>query len=200
MKKLLLASAIAASFFASSAIAQVNNFTGFSAAANVSLSNASVELAAAGDSFKLGDNSENFGLQAAYGVALGTNFALSFGGTYSFGDLKAGTATVGAQTATVKGKDVYSLYVEPGYLMGNSTLAFAKVGYIGLKGEISASGQTENETFNGVGYGAGIRTMVSKNLFVQAEISRSDYSEKTINGATVKPTATSGIVGVGYKF
>lgn len=201
MKKALIATAIAAALVAPQAFAQANNFAGFSAAANVNMTTATTEVSVPGASVKFDDNSQNVSLQAAYGLALGNNFVLGFGGTYALGDMKAGTIVAGANRVEMKGKDMYSLYIEPGFVLGNSTLAYAKVAYLGMKGEASATGAaTFSDNFDGVGYGIGIRTMLDKNLFAQVEFMQSDYSAKTYSGGTYKPSATTGTIGIGYKF
>ena len=200
MKKILIATAVAATLAAPQVFAQANNFTGLSVGANVNLATTSTEFRGGGFSSKLGDTSQNASLQAAYGLALGNSGVLGFGGTYGLGDLKAGTVSGGGLSMDMKAKDMYSIYVEPGYAVNNSTLAYAKIAYLGMKGEASSGGATASESFNGVGYGAGIRTMLNKNLFLQVEFMQADYSEKTFSGVSYKPSASTGTIGIGYKF
>ena len=201
MKKILIATAVAAVLAAPQVFAQANNFTGFSVAANVNLATMSIERSGLGLSFQYAGSSQNASLQAAYGVALGKSGVLGFGTTYGLGDFKAGTFSGGGVRADVKAKDMYSIYIEPGYALTTSTLAYAKIAYLGMKGEASSGGATTaSESFNGVGYGAGIRTMLDKNLFLQVEFMQSDYSQKTVSGVSLKPSASTGTIGIGYKF
>ena len=90
MKKILIATAVAAVLAAPQVFAQANNFTGFSVGANVNLATMSTELSEPGSSIKLGESSQNASLQAAYGLALGKSGVLGFGATVGLGDLKAG--------------------------------------------------------------------------------------------------------------
>lgn len=201
MKKILIAATVAASCFAPQVFAQANNFAGFSVAANVNASTATSKLSAPGTSVNMGESSQNASLQAAYGLALGSNFVLGLGGTVALGDMKLGSFTSGATTVALKATEMYSLYIEPGYAVSNSTLVYAKVAYISTKAELAMTGfSTGTKDFDGVGYGIGIRTKLSKNLFLQAEFAQSDYNEATSNGSSFKPSATTGTVGIGYQF
>lgn len=200
MKKILIATAVAAVLAAPQVFAQANNFTGFSVGANVNLATMSTELSEPGSSIKLGESSQNASLQAAYGLALGKSGVLGFGATVGLGDLKAGAIAGGGESVNLKAKNMYSIYIEPGYALTTSTLAYAKIAYLGMKGEASGGGATASENFNGVGYGAGIRTMLDKNLFLQVEFMQSNYSQKTVSGISLKPSASTGTIGIGYKF
>ena len=42
--------------------------------------------------------------------------------------------------------------------------------------------------------------MLNKNLFLQVEFMQADYSEKTFSGVSYKPSASTGTIGIGYKF
>ena len=201
MKKLLIAATVAASCFAPQAFAQANDFAGLSVAANVNMSTATSKISQTGLSVDMGESSQNVSLQAAYGLPMGNNFVLGFGGTYALGDMNAGSMTSGANTINFKAKDMYSIYVEPGYAVSNTTLVYAKLAYLGMKGEGSLNGVAgTSEDFNGTGYGVGIRTKLNKNLFLQAEFTQSNYEEITKSGVAIKPSATTGTVGIGYQF
>jgi outer membrane immunogenic protein len=193
MKKILIAAAVAASFVAPQAFAQANGFTGFSAGANVNANTSSTEVRNGSGTIDMGKSSQDVSLQAAYGFDLGHNYVLGVGATYNLGDLKYGSTT----GANLKGKDAYSLYVEPGYAFTNSTLVYAKLAYLGMKGEADGIGSRD---FAGVGYGVGVRHKLSSNLFLQGEITQSEYSSSTIGNTRFEPSGTTGTVGVGYQF
>lgn len=72
--------------------------------------------------------------------------------------------------------------------------------YLGMKSEMTGGGTSGSENFEGVGYGAGIRTMLDKNLFLQVEFIQSAYNQKTRDGVAFKPSASTGTIGIGYKF
>ena len=192
MKKILIAAAVAASFVAPQAFAQASGFTGFSAGANVNATTSSAEVRQGSTSFDMGKSSQDVSLQAAYGFALGNNYVLGLGATYSLGDLKYGSAG----GANLKGKDAYSIYLEPGYAFSNSTLVYAKLAYLGMKGEAGNS----SRDFDGVGYGVGVRHKLSSNLFLQGEITQSEYNRETVGGIAFEPSGTTGTVGIGYQF
>jgi hypothetical protein len=197
MKKVLIAAAVAASCIAPQAFAQTNGasgFTGFSAAANANASTSSTEVRSGNGYADMGKSSQDVSLQAAYGFALGNNYVLGLGATYGLGDLKYGSSSVGA--GNLKGKDAYSIYLEPGYAISNSTLVYGKLAYLSMKGEVRGA----SEDFSGVGYGVGIRHKLNKNLYLQGEITQSEYSDETMLNTTYKPSGTTGTVGIGYQF
>ncbi len=203
MKKVLIAAAVAASCIAPQAFAQTNGasgFTGFSIGANANASTSSTEVSNVNGSVDLGKSSQNVSLQAAYGVDLGNNYVLGLGATYALGDLKSGSASTGGFNANLKGKDAYSIYLEPGYAISNSTLVYGKLAYLNMKGEVEGTGYRGSKNFSGVGYGIGVRHKLNKNLFLQGEIAQSEYSDESISGTTYKPSATTGTVGIGYQF
>ena len=196
----MIAAAVAASCIVPQAFAQTNGasgFTGFSAAANANASTSSTEVSGNGAYVDMGKSSQDVSLQAAYGFAMGNNYVLGLGATYALGDLKFGSASAGGLTASLKGKDAYSIYLEPGYAISNSTLVYAKLAYLGMKGEVNGGA---SEDFSGVGYGIGVRHKLSKNLFLQGEIAQSEYSDENISNANYKPSGTTGTVGIGYQF
>jgi len=200
MKKLLLAAVLGAAL-APQAFAQGRNFEGFSVGVNANSSSVSTEATGTGVSGKFGDGSENFTLQAAYGVSMGGNGVFGLGGTYTLADFNAGNIASGGATVSLKGKDMYSLYVEPGFLVNPSTLVFAKAAYISMKGETSASGVTGgSENFDGLGYGAGVRMSFGKTAYWQFELTQSDYNAKSISGLNLKPSAFNRTIGIGFRF
>jgi outer membrane immunogenic protein len=196
MKKILIASAIVATLAAPQAFAQASNFSGFSLGLNANFVTSSTERTAGGATAKLGEGTQTASLQGAYGFDLGGSGALGLGLTYNLGDLKGGTTG----TSEFKGKDMYSVYIEPGYVLGSSTLLYGKLAYLGMKGEATTAGTTASENFDGVGYGAGARALLSRNLYLQIEFMQSDYNKKAISGTDYKPSGTTGAIGLGYRF
>lgn len=199
MKKILIAAAVATSFVAPQAFAQANGFSGFSAGANANASTSSTEVRNGSAYVDMGKSSQDVSLQAAYGIALGNNYVLGLGGTYALGDLKFGSISAGGFDTSLKGKDAYSLYVEPGYAISNSTLFYAKLSYLNMTGEAEGA-VSGSRDFSGVGYGVGVRHKLSTNLFLQGEIAQSEYSAETVGHTTFEPSGTTGTVGIGYQF
>lgn len=194
MKKALIATAAAAALAAPQAFAQANNFTGFSVGLNANFVSASTEISAA--SVKLGDTTQIASLEGAYGFAMGRNGALGVGLTYNLGDMKAGTLT----GTEFKGKDMYSVYVAPGYVLSSDTWLYGKLAYQAAKVELSGGGATGSANFDGFGYGAGVRALLSRNMYLQIEFMQAAYGEKTVLSANLKPSETYGAIGLGYKF
>lgn len=198
MKKMLV---IAAGWACISAGAQTANFEGFSAAVNLN-------AVAAGSKFSaniegpstvdgLGQQSWNGGIQAAYGLAIGPGAVLSIGGTYTLGSSKGGEIVGLVQTTM---KNAYSAYLEPGFMVGDRTLAYGKISYEGAKGVLAGGGEEVSKTITGTGFGFGLRTMLDKSAFMQVEIKQVTYTNVDLDGASFKPRSTVGSVGIGLKF
>lgn len=193
MKKALIAAATVAALASPQAFAQANNFTGFSVGLNANLVSASTEIS--GASTKIGDTTQTASLEGAYGFAMGRSGALGVGLTYNLGDTKAGTIS----GTDFKGKDMYSVYVAPGYVLNSDTWLYGKLAYQSMKGELSSG--IGSATFDGYGYGAGARAMLSRNMYLQIEFMQAAYGEKTIGTtAKLKPSETHGSIGIGFKF
>ncbi len=205
MKKLL--SVMAVSLTCAAAGAQTANFEGFSAALNMNLIGASTKTEF-GDAIVdgLGKNAAGASVQLAYGFALSKDVVLGIGGTYALSSPKVLSVDLGEGAwATGKAKKMASLYVEPGYLLSDKTMVYGKLSYESAKVSISNSeGDNDSKNVHGTGFGAGIRTMLDKNLFLQVEVKRIGYgstlTDPTDEGSRFKTSATVGTVGIGYKF
>ena len=174
--------------------AQSSNFEGASVVLNYNAATLTTELAG---TTALGESSNNASIQGAYSFALSEKALLSVGATYALGDLKAGSYS--SSTATIKAKNLYTVYVEPAYVIG-TTAIYGKLAYVGIKGELTGSTDTYTENFTGTGYGFGVRTMLDKNIFMQVEFMTAKFNSKTISSTTVEPDGTIGTIGIGYKF
>ena len=203
MKKLIIVAAIATSFAAPQAFAQAKNFEGLSVGGNLNLISTSTEIPYRGYRLNgLGQEATIAGLQAAYSFAFSDVFLLSVGGTYNLGDVNAGTVTDNGSTGTLMLQNGMSLYVEPGFMLSEKNLGYAKVSY--NRGSIKAQGEETSRTqdITGSGFGFGIRTLLSKNLFLQVEVDRIQFGSARFSGSTddFKSSATMGSLGIGYKF
>ncbi len=191
-----------------SAFAQVSNFTGPSAGVNMSAVSTTTKLSPDAQIALDGIGQQSFGtsLQAAYGFPLSNDTVVSVGGTYALTKDKAGNFEIDTGTQVqFKVKNQMSLYVEPGYLVSNTTLAYGKVSYESAKlaGESNVADANGSQKVNGFGLGFGIRTMLDKNLSLQAEVKQVKYgTENFSDDGTVKfkTSATVGTIGLGYKF
>jgi len=149
----------------------------------------------------IGQQSTNASLQAAYSFVASNVVLLSVGGTYNLSDVDAGTVSSGANTATLKLQKGASIYFEPGYALSDNTLGYAKISYNTgtVKGE-STSAVTKD--VSGTGLGFGLRTLLSKNVYLQVEANRVQFDSARFDGDTTdfKTSATVGSIGIGYKF
>ena len=199
MKKFIALAAISAAC-STSAFAQVSNFTGPSAGVNASMVSATTKITF-DDSEIDGVGKQSFGaaLQAAYGIELSKDSVVSFGGTYGLNKNKVGSFTDSEGIFSLEAKNQMSLYVEPGFLINNSTLAYGKVSHESAKFTAIADGSL-SRTVKGTGIGFGLRTMIDKNLSLQAEIKQIKYGTETVGDTKFKAGATVGTIGLGYKF
>ena len=203
MKKLIIAAAIATSFAAPQVFAQAKNFEGLSVGGNLNLISTTTAVPFSGFSLDgIGQEATNASLQVAYSFAASDVFLLSVGGTYNLGGVDAGTVTSNGSTSTLSWQNGMSLYVEPGFMLSEKNLGYAKVSYNrgSAKGQTGATSITQDITGNGFGFG--IRTLLSKNLFLQVEVDRIQFGSARFAGETkdFKSSATMGSLGIGYKF
>lgn len=253
MKKTLSLSLLTAALAVTApAFAQSAKFEGFSVAAGLSMVGASTQLGgsiagtddsvdppvpvAAAGSIDMGKNSTIGVLDLGYGFRVNPNFVLGVGGTIDLGKTKSGAVNVnspgdivpGVSSGTLIqliGKNHFSLYAQPTWLVTPETGLFFKVGYHqmsrGQEGMLGAmlaesTGGSPSMKFNGIGYGLGIKTYISKNVFVQAEVGMVNFkskdlmpllgaagaeaAEEGLERISAKLKTTSGIVSIGMNF
>lgn len=205
MKKLLCVAA--ASLACAAAGAQTANFEGVSAALNLNLLGTSVKTTnffGDGETFDgLGKNATGASAQLSYGFALSKDTVLTLGGTYALNSPKIMDISGDGGSITGKFKNMASLYLEPGYLLSDKTMVYGKLSYETAK--LTASGENggASRNINGTGFGAGLRTMLDKNMFLQVEVKKVGYGSKSLGDTDpveFKTSATVGTVGIGWKF
>ena len=202
VKALLAIVAVSAS---SVALAQNKNFTGFSAGVNANFADSKIELSGAntGGGGKVNKTDQNASLQGQYGFGISDKFVIGLGLTYGLGELKTGDSAVFGISTKVK--EMYSINIEPGYVVSASTLAYAKVTIASAKGEISGAGAPtaggNSMNLSGTGFGVGFRTMLSGKLYLQGEYVQTSYDKKNVaTGVDVKADSGVASIGVGYNF
>jgi opacity protein-like surface antigen len=198
-KKLLVASLLALA--GTGAMAQSNAFEGFSAGVKVSSVGSSTTISGKDSdgsnySTNLGQQSIVPTVEVGYAYGVSKEIVLGLTATYDLTETKAGSV----DNTNLKGENHYSINFKPGYVFNNTTQVYAIVGYNSMTGKISNGGAKATSTYNGFGGGAGIQALVSKNIYIQAEVQQLTYDSKTFSGVTVKPSATVGTLGLGYKF
>ena len=202
MKNLIFALAIAASFATSSVYAQAKNFAGVSMGGNLNLISTTTEISLGSSGLNgIGQEATNVSVQAAYGLIISDVALLSVGGTYNLSDIDAGKITSGATTNTIKFQNAVALYVEPGLMLNDKNLGYAKISYNRATVKAEA-GESVTQDVSGTGFGFGIRTLLSKNAYLQIEVNRIQYASARFDGSTTdfKSASTAGSLGLGYKF
>lgn len=201
MHKSFAAIALAAGLQAVPAWAQPHRFAGWSFGVNANAASIWTEFIGGGTSAKLSDRAQNVSLQAAYGLTLGPRSVLGLGLSYGLGDLQAGSIDVDGHHVTFRLKEMYALYVEPGYALTHDWLVYAKLGHFGVRrGEESVDGVTASKTFGGWGYGLGLRTLLDRNLYLQLEFIQADYNRKTADFGSYRAMTTTTSLGLGFTF
>lgn len=167
-------------------------------------------------------NNINTGLvsiAAGYNFGINANYVLGIGATYYPGASSSATGTlntlyngnvVGSTNATYNIKNLYNIFLSPGYVIDKDRLAYLKVGYtgatIGLSSPILAY-NTSNLT--GVTVGLGYKQMINSQWYAFGEANYASYGSQTASARTttgtsvsnsIKGTGTDLLVGIGYRF
>jgi hypothetical protein len=158
-------------------------------------------------------------LAAGYNFGINQDFVLGIGVTYYPGASSSATGTlntlyngntVGSTTATYQIKNLYNVFLSPGYVIDKDRLAYVKVGYtgatIGLSSPIIAYNTTN---LTGMMLGIGYKQMFNDKWYGFGEVNYASYGSQTASATTttgtavsssIKGTGTDIIVGVGYRF
>lgn len=202
MKTLTFCTLIAASLIASHVHAQGNRFEGASIGYNVNFHSTTNEVTSGTDQLKgLGWTSLGGSLQGAYGWPVGREGLFSIGATYSINDVPMGDIDSPTGSTSYTEKDVLSVYMEPGFKLSSTTLAYARISYEGATLRAQSTGSL-SQKLDGAGYGFGMRSMLDSRWYVQAEVKQVVYTRGSFNSSAsqFKPSATSGTIGFGYQF
>jgi len=224
INKILLAStALTSALVTSNAFSQTTNFVGPSLAFTASYIGSSSENKAISvlmdvELLSNTPGKSNFipGADFNYGFATSNNTVLGLGVTYDFKKAKTGGLTFndGLFTFNNELKNHYSIYVQPTYVINKDSAMFAKIGRHFAKANFSSYEIGEDEfvttkNIKGWGYGLGLKTFLTSNLFVQAEAGVVNYEDFNFTESfgfgedayiTIKPKTTNATISVGYKF
>lgn len=200
MKQRAIIAIMACATLVAPAHAQFKPMTGWSLGLNLQRSTAATYFGGLGTTATLGDTDLGSSAQASYGFAMNDRYRLGLGLSLGLSDMRAGTAMLAGNELSFRLRNMYSLYAEPGYALGQSTLLYGKVSYLGGRGEESYGGELFGKTYAGLGLGAGVRTMLGESLYLQVELLYGDYEWKTSRTGAFRPTSTSGSVGLGWRF
>ena len=139
-----------------------------------------------------------FGLGATY-IPFKAEIATASGG-------KSGQDGSSTNSGKAEIKDYYTVYVQPGYAVNNTSAIYAKVLYASAKLDVSGA-TSSSKDLNGWGGGIGLKTFLDKNLFVQTELNYTEFDSVTVTGTgnlagtvTGKPKIAGGTINIGYQF
>lgn len=100
-------------------------------------------------------------------------------------------------------KNSYGIAVQAGYVIGN-TLLFAKVGAVRSVFDSTFAGVFAKDTHNGVQYGAGMETALSRHLSLRLDLTRGEYESKTFTDGldvfTMDPTVSTSRAAIIYRY
>ena len=145
------------------------------------------------------DASYRFG-SAAGGLALGVEYVPAKV------DLATGKSTDVDQSATFKVKNYYTIYAQPEYNLNADTALFAKIGYTSADVYVTSNTTLTSKpgSLDGWRYGAGLKSFVNKNTFIQAEASITDFDSvsaaSSSNSWKADAKLVQGTISIGYKF
>ena len=164
----------------------------------------------------LSSGTNKIGLGYTYGI--NDRYTLGIAASYSLGASSPANGSFYATSPLGKTpsvwfkyqiKDVWSVTVNPGYVIDKDKLAYAKVGMTG--NTMGINGGTANyQTYNFTGYvlGLGYKQMVTQSVYFLGEVNYAGISSKTATIQTSSGPITGNVggsgvdlmVGVGYKF
>jgi opacity protein-like surface antigen len=222
MNKICKLSAIALLASSTSLMAQSKGFEGasiglFAGFAGAELEGKGTETRGDTTSASVGKVTPMAGIDLSYAFATGSNSVIGLGVSYVpvKAEIGTGSTTDGNQTGKgdVELKDHYSIYIQPTYVVNKDSALFLKVNY--SHADLKAAGSPRSVTLtsgNDVeGYGAsvGLKTFLTPNAFVQAEVNYTEYD--TISGRKTNaagnvttfsgdPKLVQGLITIGYKF
>lgn len=196
---------------------------GYPATATVSTSAASINNVNTGTAniaagYNFGINKDYvIGLGVAYypGASSGATGVLATGPT-SLRSSNTGYPAIpvpannNAGTLSYNVKNLYSITINPGYVIDKDRLAYAKIGYTGATIGLSSASIAYN-TVNLTGYtlGLGYKQMVTGSVYLMGEVNYASYGNKTASTTSadgtvynqpLKGTGLDFLVGVGYRF
>jgi hypothetical protein len=149
----------------------------------------------------------NIGIGAYFPVT--STFLLGVGADYSplEGTGTDFTFSIPSVSYSEKGSwkktDSYNVFLSPAYVVAKDKLAYAKVGYTGMKTKLSSPGSSDTTDYNGYLVGLGYKQIISGSIYAFGEVNYAQYDSKSLGSSvsgTVKPNLMNAVVGVGYKF
>ncbi len=138
-------------------------------------------------------------LQTSYELVLGSRNVLGLGMTPGSWERRVSGQFPGGSALGLRPGEGYSLYAEPGRLLGQDTLLYGRLAYLGPGGE-GPAGEPNGDSLAGLGYGAGVRTLLGERLYLQVELMQSGAAWRASSSGVLRPATTSGSIGLGWRF
>ncbi len=188
MSTLLKTLVMGLAFISTASMAQLSQFTGWEAGANVNFNDAKSESGSTSTS----DKNTGVSLHGGYGMAINNDYAILLGLDMALDKIKSGEG----DKASLYFKSPYSLTVAPAMLLNDNTLLYVKVSYESAKFNFS----TTTKDINGYGLGVGARYILSKGIYLQAELKGITYNQFQLNGYDVNSSNSQINIGAGFNF
>jgi opacity protein-like surface antigen len=207
MNSLIKTSLLGLAFISTASMAQTSAFSGAAVGASVNLSGASLKSTSTDNEYvTYGEQNLGLALTASYGLDMSSEILVLLGVDLDFMEkkfLSTDDSDIYSNT-----KNSVSLFAAPGMLISENTLAYGKLSFETTKFKIATTSTSNNvttkrskeESVNGVGFGFGVLNKINKNLLLQTEIKRVNYNSVDYFNNKIKPSTTSGSVGLLYKF
>lgn len=151
-----------------------------------------------GEKITTSESAPSIGIGYTFALNNKVTFGLKAGLDFKNGEFASGDVSSLGGEKKVLEKSHYSVAIEPGYIIGDSTLVFGILAYHHAKTAFEDGIDTKG--ISGVGYGVGFKQSLLSNIFLMGEIQTVRYGKAMIDGSIVKPTSNTAALGLGYHF
>ena len=198
---LLLSSLASAQIPPATGLIAKKRFTGLSVGFNADLSSTTAKLEYLGARFEgLGRQNISGSIQADYGIPLGSKGILLMGIKRHLAAQELLNASALGSEIKVTRKNHNSVFLAPGLLVNDKTLAFTKISYERFDANIEMTANNpETRLVQGVSAGVGLRTYLTEQLLLNVEVSKVYYSKDSF-GLSSSTGSTYGSVGMLHNF
>lgn len=224
MKKIAAAVICLTAFSAQPSFAHTSSFEGFftglgvGVAGNTSFNSYNARIGETAQYAEMGHVNALSFVDAGYSTMIYQNWNIGAGAAYDFGHKRAGgTFAIDSAGNTYDNhtqlKNHYSLYLQPSYAFNNTSMAFLKFGYHTttlINSELGQYLQTNysyTTKLKGLGYGLGLKTLITHHLYLQTEAQFIRYSDKIhvtsdsrYKSITNRVMSATGLISIGYQF
>lgn len=178
-----------------------DKFNGASVSVNGEFSSTTAKVKSDGNTYEgVGRQSGNLDIAADYAFSVNDKFVVLAGGRYALFDNEIAKYKSDDESAKVKSKNHYSLFVAPGYKINQDTLAYVKASFESAKGTLSGTDDDQSRRYNGFAFGVGLRSYITDQVFVNVEASRTFYNKESFSGTSTDTGTTTASFGAGYSF